>query len=78
MDIFPASLLDNVVLQKTWTPNLAGDFGGASVQINTRDVPESSVLTSAIGSGWRSGTTGTSGLSYVGGSLDFLGIDRAA
>lgn len=75
MDIFPASLLDNVVLQKTWTPNLQGDFGGASVQINTRDVPENSILTSAVATGWRSGTTGADGLSYVGGELDFLGVD---
>ena len=75
MDIFPASLLDNVVLQKTWTPDLQGDFGGASVQINTRDIPESPVFTTSIGTGWRSGTTGDNGLGYVGGGLDFLGMD---
>ncbi|MDZ4805256.1 MAG: TonB-dependent receptor [Candidatus Eisenbacteria bacterium] len=78
MDIFPASLLDNVVLQKTWTPDLQGDFGGASVQISTRDVPENPVLTSSIGTGWRSGTTGTDGLGYAGGNLDFLGMDDGA
>jgi len=64
-----------VVLQKTWTPNLQGDFGGASVQINTRDIPENSVLTSTIATGWRSGTTGSDGLAYVGGGIDFLGVD---
>ncbi|HEX7878628.1 MAG TPA: TonB-dependent receptor [Candidatus Eisenbacteria bacterium] len=75
MDIFPASLLDNVVLQKTWTPDLPGDFGGASVQITTREVPETPVFSSSFGAGMRSGTTGEDGLGYTGGALDFLGID---
>ena len=75
MDLFPASLLDNVVIQKTWTPDLPGDFGGASVQLTTRDIPESPILTMTAGAGYRGGTTGEDGLSYRGGHLDFLGID---
>lgn len=75
MDLFPASLLDNVVIQKTWSPDLPGDFGGASVQLTTRDIPEKTIVSLSGGAGYREGTTGRDGLVYDGGRLDFLGID---
>ena len=37
MDIFPSALLDNIVVYKTFTPDLPGDFTGGMVDIKTKD-----------------------------------------
>src|SRR5574343_48432 len=34
-DIFPANMLDNVLVNKTATPDMPGDFAGGIVQVNT-------------------------------------------
>jgi hypothetical protein len=40
MDIFPTSILDNIIVYKTFTPNLSGDFTGGTVDISLKDYPE--------------------------------------
>lgn len=37
MDIFPTNLIDNIVVLKSFTPDLAGDFTGGWVDIQTKD-----------------------------------------
>lgn len=37
MDIFPSTLLDNIIVYKTFTPDLPGDFTGGMVDIKTKD-----------------------------------------
>jgi len=39
-DLIPANLLDNIMIYKTATPDLPGDFAGGVVQINTKDIAE--------------------------------------
>lgn len=41
LDLFPAGLLQSITTSKTFTPNLAGDFSGAQVDIRTREFPSS-------------------------------------
>ncbi len=40
MDLFPTNLLDNVSVEKTFTPDKAGNFSGGSVDLRTKDLPE--------------------------------------
>ncbi|MEQ9422860.1 MAG: TonB-dependent receptor [Cyclobacteriaceae bacterium] len=40
MDIFPSNLIDNIIVYKTFTPDLAGDFSGGLVDITTKEFPE--------------------------------------
>lgn len=40
LDIFPTSALSAINVQKTFTPDVPGDFTGGSVQLETRDIPE--------------------------------------
>ncbi len=40
LDIFPASALSAINVQKTFTPDVPGDFAGGSVQLESRDVPD--------------------------------------
>ncbi len=40
MDIFPTDLLDNIVTQKTFTPDKPGSFTGGTVDIKTKSFPD--------------------------------------
>ena len=39
-DVVPANLLDNLIIIKTGSPDLVGDFGGGIIKINTKAVPD--------------------------------------
>jgi len=39
LDLFPAGLLQEVTMSKTFTPDQPGDFAGANVNIRTREFP---------------------------------------
>ena len=41
MDIFPTNVIDNILVYKTFTPNLPGDFTGGMVDVKTMDFPTS-------------------------------------
>jgi outer membrane receptor for ferrienterochelin and colicin len=45
LDLFPSSLLQSVTTSKTFTPDLPGDFSGASVDIKTKEFPANRVTT---------------------------------
>ncbi len=51
LDIFPSALLQSINTTKTFTPNLSGDFSGASIDIETREFPvkRSYVFSSSVG-----------------------------
>ncbi|HEX6426840.1 MAG TPA: TonB-dependent receptor [Niastella sp.] len=57
-DIVPSSLVDNVIVNKTATPDLPGEFTGGMVQINTTDVPFRNFLNVSIGTGFNTESTG--------------------
>ena len=75
LDLFPAALLDSLVIQKTWTPDLPGEFGGGMVRIRTRDFPSEPVLSIGVTGGIASGTTFQRGPAGQAGPTDWLGID---
>jgi TonB-dependent receptor len=74
-DIFPSNLLDNLVILKTATPDMPGEFGGGIIEINTKSVPEKNFQSFAFSSGYNTITTFKDQVTYKGGKLDFLGID---
>ena len=39
LDLFPAGLLQDITMSKTFTPDQPGDFAGANVNIRTREFP---------------------------------------
>ncbi|MGC8858009.1 MAG: outer membrane beta-barrel protein [Ignavibacteria bacterium] len=39
-DIIPSALLENIIITKSYTPDLPGNFSGGLVQINTKEFPE--------------------------------------
>lgn len=51
-DVIPSSLIDNVIINKTATPELPGEFAGGLVQINTKDVPSRDILSVGVSIGF--------------------------
>jgi outer membrane receptor protein involved in Fe transport len=75
LDLFPTSALDSVLVQKTFSPNLPGEFGGGLVDLRTKAIPDERFLTMSIDGGFNTETTLQDGLLYDGGDLDYLGFD---
>lgn len=74
-DIFPSNMLDNLVITKTASPDLPGEFAGGVVQVNTKSVPDKDFQSIMIGTGYNTITTFKDKMTYKGGSTDFLGFD---
>ena len=74
-DIFPASLIDNIIINKAFVPELPGEWAGGLVQVNTKDIPAANFLNITVGTGFNSQTIGKDFYEYKGGKYDWLGID---
>jgi hypothetical protein len=74
-DVFPSNMLDNLVIIKTASPDLPGDFAGGVIQINTKAVPEKNFQSLTIGSGVNTITTFNTQKTYQKSSTDWLGYD---
>ncbi|MEW6652660.1 MAG: TonB-dependent receptor [Bacteroidota bacterium] len=74
-DLFPASLMENVLTSKTFIPDKPADFTGGLVEINTIEFPSKFIFDLSLSTAYNSNTTFKSFNSYQGGSKDFLGID---
>ncbi|MFM2213720.1 MAG: hypothetical protein RL427_983 [Bacteroidota bacterium] len=77
-DIFPSNMLDNLIITKTASPELPGEFAGGVVQINTKAVPEKDFQTITVGSGYNTVTTWKTQKTYTGSGTDWLGFDNGA
>ncbi|RJP74007.1 MAG: TonB-dependent receptor [Ignavibacteriales bacterium] len=74
-DMFPSSLIENVLTAKTFTPDKPADFSGGLVQINTVEFPSKFFINLAGSSSYNTTTSLKSFSSYNGGKTDFLGYD---
>ncbi len=74
-DMFPSSLLDNLIILKTATPDMPGDFAGGVIMINTKSIPKKNQYNISVSNSINSLTTFNNFTFYNGGKLDWLGID---
>lgn len=74
-DIFPANMLDNLIILKTATPELPGEFAGGVIMVNTKDIPDNNFMSFSFSSGYNSITTFKDQKTYLGGRFDWIGID---
>lgn len=76
LDLFPTNLINNIIVYKTFTPNLPGSFVGGYVDVETKDFPEELTFSFSSSVGYNSQATFNSNfLTYKGGKTDFLGFD---
>ncbi len=74
-DVIPSQLIDNIIINKTATPDLTGEFAGGLVQINTKDIPSKNFVTVGIGLGFNTQSIGKDFISNERGQYDWLGFD---
>ena len=75
LDLFPAGIIDSIAVQKGYTADLPGEFGGGTVQIRTKALPESSFFDVEASVEYNDQTTFKDGLTYAGGGRDWSGYD---
>ena len=75
-DIVPSTLIDNIIINKTATPDLAGDFAGGSVQIFTKDIPDRNFVSFGGGYSYNTQSTFKNFQSGSRNTSDYFGFDN--
>ncbi len=76
LDIFPTNVVASSLVQKTYSANFPGEFGGGVINLTTRAVPEESFLKFSSSIGGDTLTSFQEGLTYFGSDLDPFGFDN--
>ncbi len=75
-DMIPSDILENISVEKTFSPDKPGNFSGGVVNINTKTFPESFTLKASVSSSYNTLSTYEDNfLRYEGGDDDWLGMD---
>lgn len=75
LDLFPTSVIASTVVQKSYSVNYPGEFGGGVINLTTKSTPDEPFLEVKFGVSGDSETTGQLGYTYDGSDLDILGYD---
>jgi len=76
MDLFPTSILDNIIVIKSSTAENPADFTGGIVNVVTKEFPTSKQLNISVGTSFNPNMHYKNDfISYNGGGTDFLGFD---
>lgn len=78
LDIFPTAMIESVLVQKTFSPEYPGSFGGGVVDMRTKAVPDEFVLEIGISGKYNSESTFKNGLSYNGTGSEIFGYGGSA
>jgi len=76
LDIFPSSLVDNIVITKTASPDLPGDWSGAYISVETKDYPDKLTLNVETQIGYNPQFTFQDFVTSERSSTDWLGYDN--
>lgn len=73
LDLFPTSVLETLIIEKAYTSDLPGEFGGGAIRIGTKPIPSQFFARLQVGA--NTSGSATSVLGYQGGGSDHLGFD---
>jgi outer membrane receptor protein involved in Fe transport len=77
LDLFPTALISNVLVQKTFSPQFPGEFGGGLVEIETSTLPNERFFEASLGLSANTETSFDTGLMHDGGNLDWTGFGNS-
>jgi outer membrane receptor for ferrienterochelin and colicin len=75
-DLFPSTMIDNIIINKAFVPELPGEWAGGLVQVQTKEIPSNNFFNIQLGTGFNDNTIGNPFYQYTGGNLDWLGIEN--
>ncbi len=76
LDLFPTSLVDNIVITKTQAADLPGDWSAAYISVETKDYPDRLTINFKSSIGYNPQTTFQEVLANQTSSTDWLGYDN--
>ena len=71
-DLFPANLLENMIISKSYTPDQPGNYSGGLVQVKTKEFPEALTMNYSVNGSYNTFTTGEDFKYYNAGEKKFL------
>ncbi|UUX99491.1 TonB-dependent receptor domain-containing protein [Sphingomonas sp. J315] len=75
LDLFPTNIVGSALVQKSYSANYPGEFGGGAINITTRAAPRDGFFEIEGSIGFDTATTSELGYTYDGGSHDVFGYD---
>lgn len=75
LDIFPTSILASTLVQKSYSVNYPGEFGGGVINLTTSAIPNEPFLSFGASVSGDTETTGQLGYTYYGSDTDWSGFD---
>ncbi len=76
LDIFPTNVIASSLVQKTYSANFPGEFGGGAINLTTKAIPSEDFLDVSLGMSGDTLTTFQNGLTYFGSDWDSFGFDN--
>lgn len=73
-DIVPSNILDRMIVYKSGSADMPGDFAGGVIKIYTKRRPEQNFIDAGLTIGYRAQTTGQTVQSHKRGGLNWLGL----
>ena len=78
LDIFPTGVIASSLVQKSYSVNFPGEFGGGVINLTTKAIPKEPFLTIGGGISADSETTNQLGYTYYGSGSDWTGFDNGS
>jgi outer membrane receptor protein involved in Fe transport len=76
LDLFPSSVIASSLVQKSYSANYPGEFGGGVINLTTKAVPRDPFISFGFGVSGDSETTSQLGYTYYGSGSDWTGFDN--
>jgi len=73
LNLFPTDIVASSLVQKTYSPNFPGEFGGGVINLTTLAIPEQPFVKVTVGVSGDTETTGALGYDYYGEKYDWTG-----
>ncbi|NJC07127.1 outer membrane receptor protein involved in Fe transport [Polymorphobacter fuscus] len=76
LDLFPTSVISSTLVQKSYSVNFPGEFGGGVINLTTKAIPQERFITIGGAIGGDTVTTNGLGYTYFGSPTDPTGFDN--
>jgi TonB-dependent receptor len=74
LDLFPTNIIASSLVQKSYSANFPGEFGGGVINLTTKSIPAENFLSFSISGSGDTETTNQLGYTYYGSSIDWTGF----
>ncbi len=75
LDLFPSNVLNGAAVQKTFSANYPGEFGGGLIDLETLRQPSENFINLKVGTSYNTVTSGDEGIFVNGSDSDWTGYD---